>query len=523
MLLSLPLLSIIIFLPVAGSLVLLLLRGQRALKSVALVVSLLTFLVSLPLFFLWQAGESGFQFEEVWPWVPQLGISYHVAVDGISLPLFLLTTFLMPLTLLFSWDTVKLQLKTYLILMLLLETAMLGVFAALDLVLFFVFFEASLIPMYFLIGRWGGPRRVYAALKFFLYTATGSAFLLAAIIALGVLHRAETGVLSFDLLDLYAIGLPANVQVWLFFAFAIAFAVKVPIFPFHTWLPDAHVEAPTGGSVILAGILLKMGTYGYVRFSLPLFPDPTVRFVPLFAVLAIIGILYGGLVALAQKDVKRLVAYSSVAHLGFVVLGIFSLQPQGVSGSVLQMLNHGLSTGGLFLLVGFLYERRHTRMLDDFGGLWKIMPIYAAIFLITALSSAGLPGLNGFVGEFTILTGTMVANVTYAVLGTLGIIIAAWYLLWAFRKVFQGPLNNPANTGLKDLNLREVVIMAPLVLMFFVIGLFPNLFLDKINPSVEALLTRVNQQGQVQAMSEAEHAAVDGAVLADDLVSLVAR
>ncbi len=491
---SLPLLSITVFLPLIGSILLMLLRGERALKIVALLVSLLTFIVSLPLFFGWQAGEAGMQFEETLLWAPDLGISYHIAVDGISLLLVLLTTFLMPLTLLFSWDTVKDQLKTYLVLMLLLETAMLGVFVALDLVLFFVFFEASLIPMYFLIGRWGGPNRIYAALKFFIYTAAGSALLLAAIIALGFVHQAQTGTLSFDLLDLYKVGIPANLQPWLFLAFAVAFAIKVPLFPFHTWLPDAHVEAPTAGSVILAGILLKMGTYGFVRFALPLFPGPTMRFTPFLVGLAIIGILYGALVALVQKDVKSLVAYSSVAHLGFVMLGIFSLQPQGVSGAVLQMVNHGLSTGALFLMVGFLYERRHTRMLDDFGGLGKQMPIYAALFLIVVLSSAGLPGLNGFVGEFTILVGAMRANTWYAVFGTLGIILAAWYLLWAFRKIFQGPLNNPANRGLADLNLREIVIMVPLVLMFFIIGLFPNLFLDKINPSVDALLAQVNSQ-----------------------------
>ena len=358
---DIPLLSIIVFLPLLGSLLLLLLRGEKLLKSTAIVVSLLTFAVSLVLFFTWAAGEAGMQFQEVIPWYPELGINYHVGVDGVSLVLVLLTTFLMPLVLLFSWEGVHDKLKAYLVLMLLLETAMLGVFVALDLVLFFVFFEASLIPMYFLVGRWGGPRRIYAALKFFIFTAFGSAFLLAGIIALGFLYKEQTGQLSFDLLELTAVGVPLGAQVWLFFAFAIAFAIKVPIFPFHTWLPDAHVEAPTGGSVILAGVLLKMGTYGFVRFSLPLFPEPTMKYAPIFIVLAIIGILYGALVALAQKDLKKLVAYSSVAHLGFVMLGIFTLELQGLSGAVLQMVNHGLSTGALFLLVGFIYERRHTR------------------------------------------------------------------------------------------------------------------------------------------------------------------
>ncbi len=506
---SLPILSLIMVLPLAGALVLLFLRSEPAMQVLALVVSIATFVLSLVLFFGWATGEPGMQFEEIYPWLPALGISYHVGIDGISMPLVLLTTFLMPLVLLFSWDTVHDQLKTYLALMLLLETAMIGVFVALDLVLFFIFFEASLIPMYFLVGRWGGPRRIYAALKFFIYTAAGSAFLLAAILALGYLHKDQVGTWSFDLADLVATGVPANLQLWLFLAVAIAFAVKVPIFPFHTWLPDAHVEAPTAGSVILAGILLKMGTYGYMRVALPLFPNPATQLWPLFAVLAVIGILYGGLMALVQKDVKRLVAYSSVAHLGFVVLGIFSLYNQGLSGAVLQMVNHGLSTGALFLLVGFLYERRHTRLLEDFGGIWKVMPIFAGLFMITMLSSAGLPGLNGFVGEFAILIGTVQRSPFFAGLATLGIIIAAWYLLWAFRKVFQGPLSNVANAGLKDLNLREVLVMVPIVLMFIIIGLFPNIFLSKINPSVDLLVARVNQQASVAGDPAGSMAAVE--------------
>ena len=503
---SLPILSAIIFLPLLGMALVLLLRGEKAMKSAALLVSLLTFVVSLALWVGWQSGEAGMQFMDTVPWAPELGINYTVGVDGISMPLVLLTTLLLPLVLLFSWDTVRDKQKTYLALLLLLETAMIGVFAALDLVLFFVFFEASLIPMYFLIGRWGGPRRVYAALKFFIFTAFGSAFLLAAILALGWLYQQQTGVWSFNVLDLVGLGLPANVQTVLFFAFVLAFAIKVPLFPFHTWLPDAHVEAPTGGSVILAGILLKMGTYGFVRFSLPLFPEPSQRFAPLLAILAIIGILYGALVALAQKDVKKLVAYSSVAHLGFVTLGIFALQQESLSGAVLQMVNHGLSTGALFLLVGFLYERRHTRMLDDFGGLWKLMPIYAGFAMITFMSSAGLPGLNGFVGEFTILVGAMKSNILFAVLGTLGIILAACYLLWSFAKIFQGPNANAANAGLKDLNLREIVILVPLVILFIVIGLYPNLFLSKINPSTQLVVDQLSNPSAITQYYQAQMA-----------------
>ncbi len=503
---SLPILSAIIFLPLLGMALVLLLRGEKAMKSAALLVSLLTFVVSLALWVGWQSGEAGMQFMESIPWAPELGINYSVGVDGISMPLVLLTTLLLPLVLLFSWDTVRDKQKTYLALMLLLETAMIGVFVALDLVLFFAFFEASLIPMYFLIGRWGGPRRVYAALKFFIFTAFGSAFLLAGILALGYLHQQQTGVWSFNVLDMVGLGLPANVQTVLFFAFVLAFAIKVPLFPFHTWLPDAHVEAPTGGSVILAGILLKMGTYGFVRFSLPLFPEPSQRFAPLLAILAIIGIIYGALVALAQKDLKKLVAYSSVAHLGFVTLGIFALQQESLSGAVLQMVNHGLSTGALFLLVGFLYERRHTRLLDDFGGLWKLMPIYAGFALITFMSSAGLPGLNGFVGEFTILVGAMKSNILFAVLGTLGIILAAWYLLWAFAKIFQGPNANAANASLKDLNLREVAIMVPLVILFIVIGLYPNLFLSKINPSTQLVVDQLSNPAAITQYYQAQMA-----------------
>ncbi len=477
------LLSIITFLPLLGALILLAAPGDGTKKSIALGTTLVTFLVSLLLLMNWPEGAAGMVLEEKHAWIPDLDIFYHLGVDGISLWLVLLTTFLMPIAVAFSNQHIKENVGGYMALMLLMQTAMIGVFLALDLVLFYVFWEFSLIPMYFLIGKWGSQNRVYAALKFFLYTLAGSALMLVAIL----LVYFNTG--TFNVLELQNANLPVTVQQFAFLAFALGFAIKVPLFPLHTWLPDAHVQAPTAGSVILAGVLLKMGTYGFVRFALPIFPQAAVGYGELFALLAIIGILYGALVALVQKDIKSLVAYSSVAHLGFVMLGIFAFNQQGMSGAVLQMVNHGLSTGALFLMVGMLYERRHTRLLSEFGGLWKSVPVFCFFFLVVAMSSAGLPGLNGFVGEFTILLGAYAHNPLYAVLGTAGIILAAWYLLIAFRKVAQGPLTNPKNEAgvLPDLNRRELAMLIPLVVLFFVIGLFPNLFLDKINPAVEAM------------------------------------
>lgn len=503
---NLPLLSIITFLPIAGALILLLLPNARLQKWWALGVSLATFGVSSLLWVGWKTGEAGMQFVERLPWVPQFKIQYFLGVDGLSLFLVLLTTLLTVLVLLFSWEGIGQRLKAYLFLMLLLEAGMIGVFAALDLVLFYVFWELTLIPMYFLIGGWGDPHgeykflgrimpwRLYAALKFFLYTFAGSALMLVAILVL----YTQGG--TFDLLELQKLGLAANLQIWLFLAFGLAFAIKVPLFPFHTWMPDAHVAAPTGGSVILAAVLLKMGTYGFVRFCLPLFPVATQMFVPWIAVLAIIGILYAALVALVQKDLKSLVAYSSVAHLGFVTLGIFALNAQGIAAATLQMVNHGLSTGALFLLVGMLYNRRHTRMLADFGGLWKQIPVYGFLFVIVALSSAGLPGLNGFVGEFNILLAAFQANKAFAIFGTLGIILAAWYLLWPIRQMLHGPLTKPENMTIKDLNWREVLTLTPIIILFFVIGLFPNLFFDKINPSAEAVVKALNAQKPAVSM-----------------------
>lgn len=480
------LLSIITFLPLIGAILVVAINGEGLKKQIALATSLVTFVVSLLLWTNWQAGQAGMQFVENYPWLPEIGLRYHVGVDGISLFLVLLTTFLMPIAIYFSNLYVHEKVGAYLALMLLLETAMIGSFVALDMILFFVFFEFTLIPMYFLIGQWGSGNRVYAALKFFLYTFAGSAVMLVAILAVYF----ATGTFDITQLQGAAAMMSPALQTWGFLAFALAFAIKVPLFPFHTWLPDAHVQAPTAGSVILAGVLLKLGTYGYLRFAMPIFPEAAERFGPLIATLAVIGILYGALVALVQKDVKSLVAYSSVAHLGFVMLGLVANNPQGVSGAVLQMVNHGLSTGALFLMVGMLYERRHTRMLDDFGGLWKSVPLFCGFFLVVAMSSAGLPGLNGFVGEFAILLGMYAAQPIFAVLAALGVILAAWYLLTAFRKIAQGPLTNPANDAqhLPDLKRGELVMLLPLVILFFVIGLFPNLFLDKINPSVEAAL-----------------------------------
>ncbi len=490
---SIPLLSLILWLPMLGALLLLVLFDDRSAKVVALAVTLLDFILSLGLLYAW-VNDGSMQFEENLAWLAAANVHYHLGVDGISLFLVLLTTFLGPVVILFSWRNIQQNLKAFLALLLLQQTGMLGVFLSLDLILFFVFWELSIIPMYFLIGRWGGGRRVYAALKFFIFTMAGSALMLVAIL----LVYWNTG--SFDWSQLKDASLSPTLQMWALLTFALAFAVKVPLFPLHTWLPDAHVEAPTAGSVILAGVLLKMGTYGFLRFCLPLFPDALPLVAPWIAVLAIIGILYGALVALVQKDVKSLVAYSSVAHLGFVMLGVASLSQQGVAGAVLQNINHGLSTGALFLMVGMIYDRRHTRLLSEFGGLWKQIPVFSALFIIVVMSSVGLPGLNGFVGEFTILLGAFQVNPIWAILGTAGVILAAWYLLTAVRGLIYGPLSNPKNETLTDLNRRELWVLIPIILLFFVIGLFPSLFFDKINPAVDALLLDASAPAIVQVV-----------------------
>ncbi len=492
---DLPIVSIVTFVPLAGVALLLCLDRRRdaAIKHSAFAVSVLTFLASLALYGGFRLDVPGMQFEERAPWIGWLGVEYHVGVDGISLLLVLLTTFLTAIAILSSYTAVTESVKEYMICMLLLETGMLGVFVALDLVLFYVFWEGMLIPMYFLIGIWGGPRRIYATIKFFLYTMAGGVLMLVGVIVLYFASGAAPGgEYTFDLLKLTGLRLPFQTQVWLFLAFALAFAIKVPMFPFHTWLPDAHVEAPTAGSVILAGVLLKMGTYGFLRFALPLFPDATAYFTPLVSWLAIIGILYGALVSMVQPDLKKLVAYSSVSHLGFVMLGIFALTAQGVAGAILQMINHGLSTGALFLLVGMLYERRHTRMIEDFGGLARIIPAFTAAFMLVTLSSIGLPGLNGFVGEFLILVGTFRVNVLYAVLGTAGIILAAVYMLWMFQRVMFGPVVREANRGLADLTSREVAVLAPVLVLIVWIGIYPQPFLRTTDASVVRLLGQVH-------------------------------
>ncbi len=492
---SFPLLSAIIFSPLAGVLLLAFVdRENRDLQRwIALITTAVVFLLGLVLYGGFDEETAGMQFVERHVWHQGLGIQYFLGVDGISLFLILLTAFLGPICVLACWTDIRERLKEFLVSFLVLECGMLGVFAALDLFLFYVFWEVMLIPMALLILVWGNPaRRVYAAVKFFLYTMAGSVFMLIGILVIYFHQARTTGIYSFDLLQWYDLRLPFSLQLWLFLAFGLAFAIKVPMFPFHTWLPDAHTEAPTVGSVILAGVLLKMGTYGFLRFNLPLFPDATATFVPLMVVLAIIGIIYGAFMCLVQKDLKRLIAYSSVSHLGFVMLGIFTLNVEGVQGGLIQMVNHGLSTGALFLLVGMLYERRHTRMIADFGGLAKPVPRLAAFFMVATLASIGLPGLNGFVGEFLILLGAFRVEAYWAVLGATGIVLGAWYMLWMFQRVMFGTVTHAENRGLSDLSRREVGLLIPVVLFIVWIGIGPTPFLQKMEPSVRATLERVS-------------------------------
>jgi len=484
-LLGIPYLTLLVFFPLVGAAgVLSVPRArERMARTVAFAVATIEFLLSIPLFTRFQPLP-GMQIEEHVAWLPGIGSSYHLGVDGLSMLLVMLTTLLTALSVLSSFSAVTERPRAYYALLLVLETAMIGTFLALDMVLFYIFWEAMLVPMYFLIGVWGGERRIHAAIKFFLYTMAGSVLMLVAILWTYFLHHAATGVYSFDLLDWYRLPVPLGVQTWLFLAFALAFAIKVPIFPFHTWLPLAHVEAPTAGSVILAGVLLKMGTYGFLRFAIPLFPNAATLWMPLLLGLAVIGIIYGALVAWVQPDVKKLVAYSSVSHLGFVMLGMLALNPEGLSGSLLQMINHGISTGALFLLVGVLYERRHTRLIADYGGIWKVMPMFEVVFLIIMLSSIALPGTNGFVGEFLILLGAFRAHRIFAVIAAVGVILSAVYMLLMFQRVMFGPVTHPENDTLPDLRLREWAVFVPLLILVFWLGLYPAPFLTRVQPAL---------------------------------------
>ncbi len=476
---NIPILSLLIFLPLAGvGLITFIPQANKdAIRFTALGTAGLNLLLALTLLWGFDPSTYKMQFVDRLQWIPEIGVTYIVGIDGMSLLLLLLTVFVAVVSIGCSWSAVEEQVKGYMICLLLLETGMIGVFAALDLVLFFLFWEIGLIPMYFLIGIWGGERKLYATLKFFLYTVFGSVFMLVGILALYYAHGEITGEFTFNLLKLYEVNYPYSLQWWVFLAFFLGFAIKVPVFPFHTWLPDAHVEAPTAGSVILAGVLLKMGTYAFLRFNLPLLPSASIAFTPFILILSVVGIIYGAFLALAQQDIKKLVAYSSVSHLGFVMAGIFAMNQQGIDGGILQMINHGISTGALFLIVGIIYERRHTRRIEDFGGIARVMPVYATFVMVIVFSSIGLPGTNGFIGEILILIGVFKANAPAAVLAATGIILAAVYMLRMYQRVIFGKITHPANESLKDLNPREVITLVPIILLIVWIGIYPKPFL----------------------------------------------
>ncbi|MDP2208230.1 MAG: NADH-quinone oxidoreductase subunit M [Bacteroidota bacterium] len=493
-------LTAIVFTPLLGVLALFFINRENAnlIKTLGMAFSLLAFVISVFLFLKFDGTNPNMQFVFKILWIESLNISYNVGVDGISLLLVMLTTFLTPLALLSSWNSINKSIRNYVMMMLLLEVGMLGVFVSLDLFLFYVFWEAMLIPMYFIIGIWGGENRIYAAIKFFIYTMFGSLLMLVAIIWLG--YYASTlngGKFTTDVIELFNIAptIPLAIQTWMFFAFGLSFAIKVPMFPFHTWLPDAHVEAPTAGSVILAGVLLKMGTYGLLRFAIPFFPQATFEYLPYVAGLAVIGIIYGALVAMVQPDIKKLVAYSSVSHLGFVVLGLFALTEEGVQGGIIQMVNHGLSTGALFIIVGMLYDRRHTRLISEYGGISKVMPVFATMFMIVSLSSIGLPGLNGFIGEFLILIGAFKSDYlgtpAFSILAATGVILAAVYILWMFKRVMYGKITNPENEHLKDVSKREIAVLVPIIIFIVWIGVYPSTFLNKSAASTKQLIEKI--------------------------------
>ena len=520
------LLTVLILLPVFGAVAVvahqMFWKQESQLKWVTLAITIVNFLISL--FLLGSAAPSanGFFFEKNVPWISAINTNYHVGVDGLSLWLVLLTTFIMPIAVISTWHAVEKRLTAFYAFILLLESAMIGVFVSLDLLVFYLFFEASLVPMFFLIGIWGGENRIYAAVKFFIFTAFGSLLMLAAIIGVYYAQASVDGVGSFDYVTLTEsikigkLAFTGTAGTLMFFAFALAFSIKVPLFPFHTWLPDAHTEAPTAGSVILAAILLKMGTYGLMRFNFNLFPEQSHQYAYIFIVLAIVGIIYGALVAMVQPDVKRLVAYSSVAHMGFVILGMFSFTEWGMQGALYQMLNHGVSTGALFLLVGFIYERRHTRAITEFGGLANVMPIYATLFVITTMSSIGLPFLNGFVGEFLIMLGMFKSNVLPALNGTnwnyiatmfagTGVIFAAVYLLWMVQRVFFGKVTNAKNRSLTDLSWREIGLLAPLLFLMVYMGVYPRPFLERSDASVKQIQERVVRQAGGTIAENSDH------------------
>ncbi len=489
-------LGVVLFTPLAGAILALFIPREQdqAHRVLGNIFGFAGLIVSLPLIWWFKPDVGGFQFMENLDWIPSIGARYALGIDGISFLLVMLTTVLGALSILSSWNAIQIRRKEYYILFLLLQTGMLGVFMSLDFFLFYVFWEVMLVPMYFLIGVWGSDRRLYAAIKFFLYTLAGSVIMLLAILAIYFKNHETTGVYTFDIPTLLAAAphFSQTMQQWLFWGLFFAFAIKVPMFPFHTWLPDAHTEAPTAGSVILAGVLLKMGTYGFVRFSVPMLPAASKQYAWIIILLSIVAIIYGALVCMMQKDMKKLIAYSSVSHLGFCTLGIFVFTPHGLSGSILQQINHGISTGALFLIVGILYERRHTRMIADFGGLSTPMPNFAAIYLIISLSSLGMPLLNGFIGEFTILRGVFEVSRVWAAWGVVGIILGAAYLLWLYQRVMFGAVTHPANEQLPDLNARELVTLVPLVLLAFWIGVYPKPFFRYLDVPVKKIVVGVN-------------------------------
>ena len=524
-----PLLSLILFTPLAGAVLLLFVKkdSEDTIRWIANAVAALGFLVSLPLWFWLDQATPDWQFVERHDWIPSIGAEYHLGVDGFSALLILLATLMGFIAILSSWTAITTRVKEYYIFLLVLQSGMIGAFVALDFLLFFLFWEVMLVPMYFLIGIWGSANRLYSAIKFFLFTLVGSVVMLLGILAVYFYHHEVTGVYSFDITRFHELNMPFDLQWWVFLAFFLGFAVKVPMFPFHTWLPDAHTDAPTAGSVILAAVLLKMGTYGFIRFSLPILPEATRAAVPWVVALCIIGIVYGALVAMAQRDWKRLVAYSSVSHMGMVMLGMFALNAVGITGSIVQQINHGISTGALFLLVGVVYERRHTREISEYGGLSKVMPAYAAVFLVMTMSSIGLPALNGFIGEILILQGIFVVNKIWAGFAATGIVLGAAYMLWLYQRTMFGTVDNPKNENLPDLNLREWATFIPLLILAVWIGLYPKPFIDRLDTSVSRVMSRVNS-ADVQLNADTNETQLparshDLPVLEGDIVELPVR